>query len=146
MIIRPATLQDIPFLLALEQASFTSPWTEAHFHYELTKNPYSFTFVALLNDQSLPVAMINFWITFEVAQINNVAVITPLRRKKIGITLIEDAIKRIKDAQCERVTLEVRVSNLAAQKLYHKLGFKSTLTKTHYYDDGEDAYFMELKL
>jgi ribosomal-protein-alanine N-acetyltransferase len=146
VIIRPAKVEDIPTLLAIEQASFPSPWTEAHFHYELTKNPYSFTFVALLDDHSLPVAMINFWITFEVAQINNVAVIGPLRRKKIGLTLIEDAIKRVKEAQCERVTLEVRVSNKAAQGLYGKLGFHITLTKPHYYADGEDAYFMELKL
>jgi ribosomal-protein-alanine N-acetyltransferase len=144
MIIRPATVEDIPVLLALEHASFTVPWTEAHFRYELISNPFSYTFVGLVQDYPQPVAMINFWITFDVAQINNLAVIPPLRRNTIGSTLIEDALKRIREGQCTRVTLEVRKSNLAAQKLYQKFGFKTLLTKEHYYDDGEDAYFMEL--
>jgi ribosomal-protein-alanine N-acetyltransferase len=44
------------------------------------------------------------------------------------------------------VTLEVRVSNLAAQQLYQQHGFKIIVTKKHYYENGEDAYLMEKTL
>ena len=40
------------------------------------------------------------------------------------------------------ITLEVRVSNISAQKLYESLGFKKILIKNNYYSDGEDAFFM----
>jgi ribosomal-protein-alanine N-acetyltransferase len=46
-----------------------------------------------------------------------------------------------------RVTLEVRKSNLAAQKLYQSMGFLTTgVRKGYYSDDGEDALAMTLEL
>ena len=42
------------------------------------------------------------------------------------------------------ITLEVRVSNVAAIKLYENNGFEKKLVKKGYYSDGEDAYFMML--
>lgn len=144
MIIRPATIQDIPAMLVLENIAFKAPWHEDHFRYELTKNPYAFVFVATQDDQLL--GFIDFWITFEQAQINNVAVFPHLRRKKIATTLLTDALLRIHTAGCTLVTLEVRVSNLGAQALYRQHGFHQTLIKPHYYADGEDAYMMEKSL
>jgi [ribosomal protein S18]-alanine N-acetyltransferase len=143
MIIRPATLLDLPTLLAIEKVAFPSPWTEEHFRYELEKNPYAFVMVAMINDQI--VGYLDFWITFQQAQINNLAVLPSLKRKGIGQILLKDALTRIESAYCQQVTLEVRVSNLPAQTLYLKHGFKILLTKPHYYADGEDAYLMEKK-
>jgi ribosomal-protein-alanine N-acetyltransferase len=144
MIIRPATILDLPILLAIERLAFPSPWSEEHFRYELEKNPYAFLMVAVINDKI--VGYVDFWITFQQAQINNLAVLQTLRRKGIGQILLEDALTRINEAFCQQVTLEVRISNLAAQTLYIKHGFHILLTKPHYYADGEDAYLMEKKL
>jgi len=144
MIIRPATILDLPMLLKIEHLAFPSPWTEEHFRYELEKNPYAFVMVAVINNQV--VGYLDFWITYQQAQINNLAVIPLLKRKGIGQTLLRDGLSRIEGAYCQQVTLEVRISNVAAQTLYQKHGFQILLTKSQYYADGEDAYLMEKKL
>lgn len=144
MIIRPATILDLPTLLKIERLAFPSPWTEEHFRYELEKNPYALVMVAIINDQV--VGYMDFWITFQQAQINNLAVMPLLKRKGIGQILLRDGLRRIEEAFCQQVTLEVRISNVPAQTLYLKHGFHILLTKPHYYADGEDAYFMEKKL
>ena len=141
MIIRPANVNDIKSMIQIEQAVFPSPWTDKHFLYELKENPYAFVMVAEVNQ--IVVGYVDFWITFQQAQINNLAVHPQLQRKKIGTTLLQDALQRIQSAGCDRITLEVRVSNLAAQRLYRRDGFKMILTKKGYYDNGEDAFLME---
>jgi ribosomal-protein-alanine N-acetyltransferase len=141
MIIRPATVNDMKSMLQIEQAVFPSPWTDKHFLYELKENPYAFVMVAEVNQ--IVVGYVDFWITFQQAQINNLAVHPQLQRKKIGTTLLQDALQRIQSAGCDRITLEVRVSNVAAQRLYRRDGFKMILTKKGYYDNGEDAFLME---
>jgi ribosomal-protein-alanine N-acetyltransferase len=141
MIIRPATVNDMKSMLQIEQAVFPSPWTDKHFLYELKENPYAFVMVAEVNQ--IVVGYVDFWITFQQAQINNLAVHPQLQRKKIGTTLLQDALQRIQSAGCDRITLEVSVSNVAAQRLYRRDGFKMILTKKGYYDNGEDAFLME---
>ncbi len=144
MKIRPATILDLPTILKIEILSFSSPWTESHFRYELNENPYAFLLVA--EAEGHVIGYIDFWITFQQAQINNLAVIPTLRHQGIGKVILNDAINRIKQASCESITLEVRVSNLIAQKLYTKHGFKALIKKPHYYADGEDALLMEKRL
>jgi ribosomal-protein-alanine N-acetyltransferase len=140
MIIRPATLQDIDAILRIEQLVFPQPWTETHFLYELKENPYSFLFVAEV--QQTIIGYIDWWKTFQVGQINNLAVHPAWQRKHVGETLLKDALNRLELAKCDQITLEVRVSNVAAQALYHKYGFNILLTKPKYYANGEDAFLM----
>jgi [ribosomal protein S18]-alanine N-acetyltransferase len=141
MIIQSAKPKDIPSILIIEHLSFSHPWTEQHFLYELNQNPFSFVFVAL--EGNTIIGYIDFWITFETGQINNVAVHPKLRNKGIGRLLIKDALRRMEQGGCERITLEVRVSNIPAIRLYESFGFKILLTKEKYYEDQEDAFFME---
>jgi [ribosomal protein S18]-alanine N-acetyltransferase len=140
MTIRPASIEDVVSMLVIEKQVFPHPWTEDHFQYELKENPYSFVFVAQWQGQII--GYIDWWQTFQTAQINNLAVHPQWQRRHVGETLLTDTLSRIKLAQCQNITLEVRVSNLAAQKLYLKHGFKILLTKPAYYDNGEDAYLM----
>jgi ribosomal-protein-alanine N-acetyltransferase len=56
-------------------------------------------------------------------------------------------VEQARSRNSSRVTLEVRVSNIAAQKLYESTGFVSQgLRKGYYSDDGEDALIMALEL
>ncbi|MEY3431555.1 MAG: ribosomal-protein-alanine acetyltransferase [Bacillota bacterium] len=144
MKIRPANIEDLSMILKIENLSFSSPWTETHFQYELKQNPYAFVFVA--EAEGYVVGYIDFWITFQQAQINNLAVLPTLRKQGIGNVILMDALERIKHAGCESITLEVRVSNQIAQKLYAKHGFKKLIKKSRYYADGEDAWLMEMRL
>lgn len=144
MIIRPMKLDDLVQVLAIENESFILPWNENQFRYELKTNPYSFNFVAVHDDHI--VGLINFWILFDQAHLNQIAVHPSYRKNKIGTTLLQDALMRMKQADAVKVTLEVRTQNTIAIRFYESFGFKHLLIKSKYYDNGDDALLMELPL
>ncbi|MCD6493175.1 MAG: ribosomal protein S18-alanine N-acetyltransferase [Archaeoglobaceae archaeon] len=80
------------------------------------------------------------------SKIMSFAVKKEFRGKGIGSMLLKEVIKRCKNKGKHRILLEVRVSNVVAQKLYKKNGFKTIEILPKYYNDGEDAYLMELRL
>ena len=140
MIIRPMKKKDLNQVLDIEAVSFISPWKETQFHYELKENPFSFLFVA--EEGTYIIGFVDFWITFEQATINQIAVLPGLRKKGIGTVLLLDTIERMKTAGAISASLEVRTNNTAGFELYKKHGFETVTTKKHYYDNGDDAYYM----
>ena len=60
--------------------------------------------------------------------------------------LLREAIKKAREKGAKRLLLEVRVSNVAAQELYKKFGFRVAGVIESYYSDGESAYLMNLDL
>ncbi|XGI83488.1 ribosomal protein S18-alanine N-acetyltransferase [Halorutilales archaeon Cl-col2-1] len=68
------------------------------------------------------------------------------RREGYGRSLMLEAVRRLHDKEFERLSLEVRVSNSPAIRLYEDFGFVRTGTEEDYYEDGEDAYVMEKSL
>jgi len=88
-----------------------------------------------------------FWFLPEEVDIHNIAVHTNFRRQGIGQALLQQVVAEARGRKSSRVTLEVRVSNIPAQKLYESVGFVGTgLRKGYYSDDGEDAVLMALEL
>ncbi len=144
MIVRPMEKNDLETVLALERQSFVEPWTAEHFVYELGQNPYSYTFIC--EQKGVFIGYINFWIMFDQATINKIAIMPIYQNRGIGKTLLNDAIERMKMAHVTHLNLEVRVSNLVAQKLYTHFGFTALLRKPAYYQDGEDAILMSRSL
>ncbi|MDR0899351.1 MAG: GNAT family N-acetyltransferase, partial [Lactobacillaceae bacterium] len=64
--------------------------------------------------------------------------------KRIGTMLLEEQIEFAKTKRARKVSLEVRKSNIFAQKTYYRFGFDITGEKPGYYDgDHEDAIYME---
>lgn len=80
------------------------------------------------------------------ARIMSLAVKNEFRSQGIGAILLDRAIERIRERGKLRVLLEVRTTNYTAQILYKKKGFKTISTIPYYYNDGGDAYLMELNL
>ena len=79
--------------------------------------------------------------------ITNVAVSPGFRRMGIGDALISALVENAKNMDAEALFLEVRKSNIPAQKLYIKHGFENCgLRKNFYRDPTEDAYIMRLLL
>ncbi len=74
------------------------------------------------------------------------AVKREFRGRGVGSKLLKAAIDRCRQRGRERILLEVRVSNEAAQRLYKKNGFEIIDVIPNYYTDGEDAYLMVLNL
>lgn len=83
------------------------------------------------------------WITESEAHITTIAVSPEHRGRGLGELLLNGLIDNAADGHASWVSLEVRVSNLVAQNLYLKYGFRPAGTRTRYYtDNGEDALMM----
>jgi len=66
------------------------------------------------------------------------------RRRGVAATLLDDLLERMRSRNVRSLTLEVRVSNAAAQGLYRARGFRvAALRRRYYRDNGEDALVME---
>lgn len=83
------------------------------------------------------------WRMLDEAHLTTVAVRGNWRRKGFGELLLVNAIEMALQHRASVVTLEVRLSNTAAQALYRKYGFKDAgIRKGYYSEDGEDALIM----
>ncbi|HBH3031979.1 TPA: ribosomal protein S18-alanine N-acetyltransferase, partial [Clostridioides difficile] len=86
---------------------------------------------------------VGIWLILDEGHINNVAVHSDYRGKKIGDKLIKGIVDLCKDNNIASMTLEVRASNKIAQNLYRKYGFKmGGIRKEYYSDNKEDAIIM----
>lgn len=79
----------------------------------------------------------------QVGHVVTLDVAPQVRRAGIGERLMREAERRLGERGIWRLRLEVGASNVAAQRLYEKLGYKQTGFIQHYYGDGGDAWVME---
>ena len=138
--IRPMEKQDLNAVLAIEQVSFPLPWLKEHFLHEIEAR-HSFPFVAELDGAI--VGYVCLMSLFEEAQILDIAVDPFQRGRGVALQLMERAFITALEQGAEVLSLEVRVSNVAAISLYEQLGFCRTGLRPWYYQDGEDAVLME---
>jgi len=144
IVIEDLKAEDIPSVLEIERASFTTPWSETSFFNEL-KKPRSFFKVARCGEKIVGY-ICGGWIIDE-GHVLDVAVHSDYRRLGIASTLVSLGIDRFRDEGCRFVFLEVRDSNEAAKKMYCKFGFDVLGTRKNYYvSPVEDAVIMVLKL
>lgn len=140
MIIRPVEEKDLKDIIEIEEDNFIDCWTLKQYDYDLNANEFAFLFAVIHEDELI--GYVDFWITFDQATINKIAIKKGYQKRGIGLILLEDTLSRIQSVEVNIITLEVRVSNLKAISLYQKVGFKICVIKKNYYDDGEDAYYM----
>ena len=137
----PADLDEV---MAIERTSFRHPWSSNFFLEEL-QVACARSILAQVKDKI--VGYVLFWLLPEEIDIHNIAVHPQFRRQGIGQTLLRQVVEQARRRDSSRVTLEVRVSNIGAQKLYESVGFTSQgVRKGYYSDDGEDALIMALQL
>lgn len=144
--LRPATEEDLPQIMKIENLVHVSPWTENHFRSELEK-PYSL-FLLLTDDEtdSHLAGYIVAWMMFDECQILNLAVDIPSRGLGLAKEMLRKVIFFASQKGIKRVVLEVRKSNLPAIQLYQGLRFVITHIRKGFYTNGEDAYSMALSL
>jgi ribosomal-protein-alanine N-acetyltransferase len=139
--IGPMAVEDVPAVLDIEQASFSTPWPPEAFQQELRHNRLARYVVA--RQAGAVVGYAGIWLMVDEAHITTFAVHPDWRRQGVGRRLLLAMIALAVDLGATRMTLEVRVSNLAAQALYAEVGFAIAGRRERYYtDDGEDAYVM----
>lgn len=134
--------EDIDAILPLENELYHRPWQKKDYEYELNDNPFAYYLKLIDKDSNEIMGFIGFWIKFEQAEITKVSIAKKYQGYKLSKLLMADAENRIRIAECENITLEVRVSNVVAINLYKSCGFNIVATRKKYYENGEDAYLM----
>ena len=135
---------DIVEIIAIENDSYPTPWSENIFRNEITL-PISRMLVGRTAKREIGGVWgyIVYWRVDDEVHLHNVAVRRDMRRKRIASRLLEEAIRRWRWEGARRATLEVRRSNLPAQRMYEKFGFTVEGIRPGYYrDTGEDALIM----
>lgn len=144
---------DLDQVLAIERASFSSPWSRQLFLREI-HNPAISTLLVAFKDLETspggqPARMVKgyvvFWVVADEMHILNLAVAPVNRQQGIAKRLVQGALEKAYAKGARTAYLEVRASNAAAQKLYLGLGFSGISLRRAYYDrPTEDAVIMEL--
>lgn len=159
-VVQPMTLAELDQVMKIEQVAFSSPWPRRAFHYEVDENTHSTMvvvrpaprndgwvgrFVVSLGVRS-PAPLFGYagaWLLVDEFHISTIAVHPQYQRRGLGELLLLSLLDRGSEQGARRATLEVRVSNLAAQGLYRGCGFETVARQKRYYvDNNEDAYIM----
>jgi ribosomal-protein-alanine N-acetyltransferase len=137
-------LSHISAIHAIEVDTFPTPWSVGMLLVELVK-PESDWFVALEDGQV--VGYVGVQQIVEVAHLLNLAVHPARRHRGLGHELLGRALDTARSRGLPAITLEVRESNVDAQRLYSSAGFVSVGRRRRYYTDtDEDAVLMTLLL
>lgn len=137
----PMTPAHLAQVMVIEKASFTVPWSEITYFREISENPYANYIVAMAEAEVAGYA--GRWLILDESHITNIAVAPGWRRKGVARKLMEHMLRASLRQGANRMTLEVRRSNLGAQKLYEEFDFSSAGFRPGYYtDNNEDALIM----
>ena len=139
-IIEPLTSRDeIDAVLAIEEASFTSPWTREMYLAEFDNHGVSYFYLARGGNRDI-VGFCSFWRILDELHINNLAVAPAHRRSHAATELLTRVLEDGAKLGAKRATLEVRRSNEPAQQLYERFGFSVAGVRRDYYSNPvEDA-------
>ncbi|MFC6333654.1 ribosomal protein S18-alanine N-acetyltransferase [Paenibacillus septentrionalis] len=145
IIFRKMTLDDLPQILMIEQDSFTTPWTKEAFTNELTNNLFAQYMAMEYRGQVIGYG--GMWIIVDEAHITNIAIVAQYRSQGLGKLLMYELQRTAVFLGAVRMTLEVRKSNVIAQRLYRSYGFENAGIRPGYYsDNNEDALIMWAEL
>ena len=168
LVIQPMQLMHLPAIMEIERESFPLPWPERAYRHDLTQNDLAHYYVLcpwLPSPAPVPMSVWQrlwrvirhrlaanagpvlgyggFWLVHDEAHISTLAVRAGWRRRGLGELLLIAMLDEARRLGASRATLEVRVSNVAAQRLYTKYGFEQEgQRKAYYSDSGEDALIM----
>lgn len=162
--LRPMEPGDISVVAAIDRVSFPTPWPPAAFAREL-KRARAYYFVLLkprkkdaataergwgdrlrellgLARNSRIIGYVGFRLEGNGGHITTIAVHPDWRGQGLGELLLMVGLEKMLNHGAEVATLEMRPSNDVAYKLYKKYSFAVKRRRSHYYQDGEDAWVM----
>ncbi len=139
-----AYADDAADIARIEQACFKTPWSFEAIYDDVAGKANTAYFVAKDNDGKT-VGFGGMYAMVSEAHITNIAVLPGYRQKGIGGMLLSAMLKHAEQLRCEGATLEVRISNTAAIRMYERFGFQiEGQRKAYYADNRENAYIMWL--
>ncbi len=138
--IRKMMLEDLPEILILEKALFSSPWSEENYRFEILENPFAHYVVE--EEQGIR-GYLGLWLNEDALQITTLGVASNHQGKGLGQRLVKYSLEYALENKVTVMTLEVRISNTKAIYLYEKNGFKKAAVRKQYYSHpDEDAILM----
>ena len=130
---------DLYGVMAIETASFPSPWSRKLFEEEIGRR-FSDAVVVVEEPGGEVAGYAICWTVGEESHLLNIAVRPDARGRGIGRSLLKECIRRGAHAGAKRIYLEVRLSNQQAIRMYRREGFRFVSIREGYYTDtGEDA-------
>jgi len=144
MKIRPASSEDLPTILTIENLTNKIPWTQEQFLSSIEVGHYS---VVIENKEGVVGFAIYSPIIPE-SHLLNIAIIPSSQGQGLGRELLQNVIMQNKILGVKSITLEVRISNHSAITLYKSEGFTKDAIRPDYYsgDTREDALLMSIWL
>jgi ribosomal-protein-alanine N-acetyltransferase len=141
LVLRPMLPSDLPAVAEIEAASYSGGWPVTAFAHELEHNRLA-RYIVLEAGGALA-GFAGVWLMFDEAHVVTVAVAPRFRRRGFGKLLVHALVGLAKREGMAAATLECRVSNEAARRLYATYGFYEVgARKAYYSDNGEDAVIM----
>jgi ribosomal-protein-alanine N-acetyltransferase len=138
--IMPMKRRHLRAVLRIEQQVYPRPWTLSIFSSEVSQNVSRCYLVAKVGH--VVVGYCGALFSGEDAHVTNIAVDPAWHRHKIGTRLLAALIDQSVYREARHLTLEVRVSNVAAQEMYRQFGLAPAGVRRKYYENVEDAIVM----
>ena len=139
MTLRPWLFSDIKEILNIEKECFKDAWSMEMLADLFLSNGF-YGLVSVKNDKILGYIAVKY--VLDEGEINIVATKKDSQRQGVATILLETAQKELLEKGVNKLFLEVRRSNLNAQALYEKCGFKYIAVRENYYQGEEDALIM----
>jgi ribosomal-protein-alanine N-acetyltransferase len=135
--------RDMPEVLNIEQASFEFPWSEEDF-IRCLRQRNCIGMVAEYDEKV--VGFMIYELHKDQLHVLNFSVRPDVRRRGIGMQMVNKLVGKLSQQRRNRIVLEIRETNLAAQMFFKNLNFRAVSVLRDYYDDTvEDAYVMQYR-
>ncbi|MDQ4122024.1 MAG: ribosomal protein S18-alanine N-acetyltransferase [Acidobacteriota bacterium] len=142
--ILPPTAEELEAIAQIETLSGLSNWGTESYKYELQKKESLF-FIA--RSEGKVIGFVFARLIKPEIEILNIAILPELRKQGVGRKLFEKILELAEQIGCSECWLEVRESNLVAQRFYEKLGFQNIGRRKNYYQfPVEDAFLLNFKI
>ena len=135
--------RDMPEVLAIEKSSFEFPWSEEDF-IRCLRQRNCIGMVAEYDERV--VGFMIYELHKDQLHVLNFSVRPDVRRRGVGMQMVNKLIGKLSQQRRNRIVLEIRETNLAAQMFFKNLNFRAVSVLRDYYDDTvEDAYVMQYR-
>lgn len=134
--------EHIPLLLPIEHEAYPDPWTHGMFRQEIENGASQFFVMRVGRDL---VGYGGFWLLLDEAHLTKLTITEPYRRQGLGIRLMRYLLRHAEMLGATAMRLEVRESNIAALRLYEKLGFEEVHRRKGYYAKTDETAIVMAK-
>lgn len=142
LVIEPMRRRDLTAIQVIERQVYPQPWSVNIFASEIELSRQGQRHYLSAHRAGLLVGYAGMMIVVDEAHITNIAADPSRQREGIGRRLLAELAQEARRRGCNALTLEVRLSNVAAQGLYHQFGFEPAGIRQKYYENTEDAVVM----